>query len=454
MAESISGGGAAAVQVSDPEAARNLRKAIVASTVGTAIEWYDFFLYGSAAALVFPKLFFPKSAPLTGVLISFAIYAGGFAARPVGAAIFGHYGDRIGRKATLIATLLLMGIATGLIGLVPGYASLGIAGAVLITVLRVFQGIGVGGEWGGSILLSMEWGSNKRRGLNASWPQLGVPIGLILGNGALLIISRFTGDNFLVWGWRIAFLLSFVLVAVGLYIRLGILETPAFRKLVIENKVEAQPVREVIERNWREILGSMFVRLSEQAPFYIFTAFVLSYGVTQLKFKSTFMLFAVFAAAVVSLITIPLAGHLSDRFGRRQVYAVGVVGVGLFAFPYFAMLDSKLSVLVVLAVMISLIPHDLQYGPQAALIAESFTGRVRYSGASLGYQLASVIAGGPAPLIATALLVHYKSSAPIAVYLVFCSVVSLIALVRIPDRAKLDHKMEYDAVPSGAATAS
>ncbi|MFN2451267.1 MAG: MFS transporter [Candidatus Dormibacteria bacterium] len=451
MAVSMQGGSSSGVQVSDPEAARNLRKAIVASTVGTAIEWYDFFLYGSAAALVFPKVFFPKSAPLTGVLISFAVYAGGFAARPVGAAIFGHYGDRIGRKATLVTTLLVMGIATGLIGLVPGDKSIGIAGAIILTILRVLQGIGVGGEWGGSILLSMEWGSNKRRGLNASWPQLGVPIGLILGNGTLLVVSRLTGSNFLAYGWRIPFLLSFVLVAVGLYIRLGILETPAFRKLVVENKVEAQPVAEVIARNWREILGSMFVRLSEQAPFYIFTAFVLSYGVEHLKFGKNFMLLAVFAASVVSLITVPLAGHLSDRFGRRQVYGVGVIGIGLFAFPYFAMLDSKSAALVVLAVIISLIPHDLQYGPQAALIAESFTGRVRYSGASLGYQLASVIAGGPAPLIATALLVHYKSSATIAGYLVLCAVVSLIALLRMPDRAALDHKAEYDALPAGVA---
>src|SRR5256714_2395762 len=230
----------------------------------------------SAAALVFPKLFFPKSDPLAGVLISFATYAVGFAARPVGAAIFGHYGDRIGRKATLIVTLLVMGLATAVVGLLPSYSSIGIWGGILLTVLRILQGIGVGGEWGGSVLLSMEWGSNKRRGLVASWPQLGVPIGLILGNGALLAFSRLTRPAFLSTGWRIPFLLSLVLVAIGLYIRLGIAETPIFRRLVAEKKIERQPVVEVFKRSWREIILSALVRVSEQAPFYIFTAFVLA----------------------------------------------------------------------------------------------------------------------------------------------------------------------------------
>jgi metabolite-proton symporter len=421
-----------------------VRRAVIASTVGTSIEWYDFFLYGSAAALVFPKLFFPKSDPLAGVLISFATYAVGFAARPVGAAIFGHYGDRIGRKATLIVTLLLMGLATAAVGLLPGYATIGIWGGILLTVLRVLQGIGVGGEWGGSVLLSMEWGSNRRRGLVASWPQMGVPIGLILGNGALLVFSRLTGPAFLTVGWRVPFLLSLVLVAIGLYIRLGVTETPLFRKLTERRQIEPRPVVEVVRRNWKEIVLSAFVRVSEQAPFYIFTAFVLAYGTKQLNFGNDFMLTGVFLAALVSLVTVPLAGHLSDRYGRRLIYTVGVVAVGLFAFPYFALLDSRVAALVIAGIVISLIPHDLQYGPQAALIAESFTGRLRYSGASIGYQLASVIAGGPAPLIATELLAIYKSSVPIAIYIVICAVVSLIAVRLLPDRSRADHNVEYE----------
>jgi MFS family permease len=440
----------------DTDTPRQLRRAVVASVVGTSIEWYDFFLYGSAAALVFPKLFFPNSAPLTGALLSFATYGVGFAARPVGAWIFGSYGDRIGRKATLIVTLLTMGIATFLVGLLPAYSSIGIWGAILLTVLRVFQGIGVGGEWGGSVLLSMEWGSNRRRGLVASMPQMGVPIGLILGNGALLVFSNLTGSGFLQWGWRIPFLLSFVLVAVGLYIRLGVMETPLFRKLIAEKRVEPSPVTTVVRRNWREILLAMFVRTSEQAPFYIFTAFVLVYGTEQLKLGNNFMLFCVFFAACLSLLTIPLAGMASDRFGRRPVYMVGVILTGAVAFPYFGLLNTGVAALVVIAVIASLIPHDLQYGPQAALIAESFTGRLRYSGASLGYQLASVTAGGPAPLIATKLLSVSHSSAPIALYIVGCSVVSLVALLLMKERSKVDHNVEYDEqlVGRGAGSAT
>jgi metabolite-proton symporter len=439
----------------DQEVRRQLPRAVVASTIGTSIEWYDFFLYGSAAALVFPKVFFPSSDLLAGTLISFATYAVGFAARPVGAILFGHFGDRIGRKATLIATLLTMGLATAIVGIVPGYTTIGIWGGVLLTLLRVLQGIGVGGEWGGSVLLSMEWGSVRRRGLVASWPQLGVPIGLILGNGALLVFSNLSGSGFLTWGWRIPFILSLVLLVIGLYIRLGISETPAFRQLLSENRIESQPVVEVVRRSWREIVLSTFVRVSEQAPFYIFTAFVLTYGVKTLKLSNNFMLVSVFVAACLSLITIPLAGHLSDRFGRRLIYGIGVVLVAVFAFPYFAMLDTRVAGLVVLAVVLSLIPHDLQYGPQASLIAENFTGRLRYSGASIGYQLASVVAGGPAPLIATALLAGLHSSVPIAIYVIGCAVVSMVALVLIPNRSAVDHNVEYEEErPTRAAAPS
>src|SRR6201994_174259 len=260
---------------SEAEHSAQLRKAVIAATVGTTIEWYDFFIYGTAAGLIFPKLFFPQQDPLTGTLAAFATYFIGFVGRPIGAAIFGHYGDRIGRKSTLIATLLLMGVATFLVALVPSYSSIGIWGAVLLTVLRFIQGVGVGGEWGGSVLLAMEWSKGAHhRGFVASWPQFGVPCGLFLANLAFLGFSKLSGDEFLTWGWRVPFFLSLILVAVGLWIRLGIMETPIFSKLVSEQKVEKQPTWEVIKRNPKEILLSAFVRMAEQAPFYIFTTYV------------------------------------------------------------------------------------------------------------------------------------------------------------------------------------
>jgi MFS family permease len=433
-----------------------LRRAVVASTVGTSIEWYDFFLYSTATGLVFAKLFFPKSDPVVATLNVFLIYAVGFIARPIGAAIFGHYGDRIGRKATLIATLLLMGLATFAIGFVPGYASIGIWGAVLLVVLRFIQGVGVGGEWGGSVLLSMEWGHKGRRGLVASWPQFGVPVGLFLANGGLLFFSNLTGKSFLTSGWRIPFYLSIVLVAVGLYVRLRVLETPLFQQLLNQKRIEAQPVGMVIRRNWREILQSAFLRMSEQAPFYVFTAYVFTYGTEVLKQQRNFILYAVLAASILSFASIPFFGYLSDRIGRKRVYMGGVIAMGIWGFVYFGLLDTKIGALMFIGILLSLIPHDAQYGPQAALIAESYTGRLRYSGASLGYQLASVIAGGPAPLIATTLFAGpkflgigaYKTSLAIAVYIAVCAVISLIAVATVTERSKQDISVEYDDVPT------
>ena len=429
----------------DAEHSAQLRKAVIASTIGTAIEWYDFFLYGTAAGLVFGKLYFPNEAPLAGTLLAFGTYFIGFVARPVGAAIFGHYGDRIGRKATLIATLLFMGIATFLVAFVPTYASIGIWGAVILTVLRALQGIGVGGEWGGSVLLAMEWArTHGQRGLVASWPQFGVPCGLLLSTIAVTVFSAWSGDQFLVWGWRIPFALSIILVGVGLWIRLGILETPVFQKLLDQDKIEKAPILEVIKKQPREIILSALLRLSEQAPFYIFTAFVFSYTVGTLHMSRNFILTAVSAAAVVSFVSIPLSGHISDRIGRRKMYLIGVVVTGLFGFLYFGMVDTAIPSAVFIAIVLSLIPHDIQYGPQAALIAESFTPRLRYSGASLGYQLASVIAGGPAPIIAVALFAYYHSGYAIAIYIAGCAVVSAVAAAFMPDYTGKDISEEYD----------
>jgi metabolite-proton symporter len=436
---------AAYATLSSDEHSAHLRKAVIASTIGTTIEWYDFFLYGTAAGLIFGKLFFPNSDPLTATLAAFGTYFIGFVGRPIGAANFGHYGDRIGRKATLIATLLCMGIATFLIAFVPTYESIGIWGAVILTVLRMFQGIGVGGEWGGSVLLAMEWArTHGHRGLVASWPQFGVPCGLFLANLAVLAFSAWSGDQFAVWGWRIPFLLSIVLVAIGLWIRLGILETPVFQQLLDDKRIEPAPILEVIKQQPKQIILSALLRMSEQAPFYIFTAFIFAYAVGTLKMSRDLILWAVMAAACVSFVTIPLSGHISDLIGRRKMYLIGAATTGVFGFVYFGMVDTAVPALVFIAIVLSLIPHDMQYGPQAALIAEAFTPRLRYSGASLGYQLASVIAGGPAPLIATALFAAYGSGHAVAIYIAACAVVSLIAAAFMPDYTGQDISAEYD----------
>ncbi len=423
------------------------RRAVIASTVGTTIEWYDFFLYNTAASLIFPALFFPEQAAFTGILLSFGTQFVGFVARPVGAAIFGHYGDRIGRKATLIATLLLMGIATTLIGVLPTYSSIGYLAPILLTVLRIAQGIGVGGEWGGSVLLSMEWGSRQRRGLMASWPQLGVPLGLILSTGVVRLMTDWTGADFDNWGWRIPFLLSIVLIGIGLYVRLRVLESPEFAAVKETGGVARRPLFDVIRNEWPTIISSAFVRLGEQAPFYLFTSFVLTYGTKQLGLDRNGLLDAILIAATIGLISVPLFGHLSDRFGRRRVYGTGIVATALFAFPYFGLLNTKVSALILVAIVVSLIFHDMQYGPQAALIAEGFGTNLRYSGAGLGYQLASVIAGGPAPLIATRILQKTGSSTGISWYIIGCCAIALGALLLMPRRPQT---ADAEVVPAAA----
>jgi metabolite-proton symporter len=440
--------------LSTPEVSRMKRRAIVAAAIGTSIEWYDFFLYSTAAALVFPKLFFPNADPTTGVLLSFSTYFVGFAARPVGAAIFGHYGDRLGRKVTLIATLLVMGIGTALIGVMPTYAQIGVWGAVLLTLLRALQGIGIGGEWGGSVLLSLEWNSGRRRGLVGSWPQFGVPVGLVLSNAAFLFFNAVTGDQFLVWGWRIPFLLSVILVGVGLYIRLGILETPVFSSLLDNHRLEPAPVVEVLRRNGREVVLSALARLGQNTQFYIFTSFILVYGTTVLKFPRGTLLNATLLMSALSLITVPLFGHLSDRFGRRRTYLFGCAIMIVFPFLYYGLLDTRIALLVFLAIVLSLPIHDVQYGPQAALIAESFTGRLRYSGASLGYQLASIIAGGPAPIVATFLVARFHSSLAVSIYLAACAVVSVLATLGLRDNSARDITREYDDVETRVSPAA
>src|SRR6266478_1204900 len=438
---------AASETLSPSDHSAQLRKAVIASTIGTTIEWYDFFIYGTAAGLIFGKLYFPNEDPLTATLAAFGTYFIGFVGRPIGAAIFGHYGDRIGRKATLIATLLCMGIATFLIALVPTYETIGIWGAVILTLLRLLQGIGVGGEWGGSVLLAMEWArTNKNRGFLSAWPQFGAPCGFFLANSAVLFFSWLSGDQFAVWGWRIPFLISIVMVGVGLWIRLGIMETPVFQKVLDEERVERVPVWEVQKRQPKQVVLTALLRLPEQAPGYIFGAFVFTYGTTVLSQSRNFLLIGVLVQAVLGFLWVTVAGHLSDRIGRKNMYIIGCLLVAVFGFVYFAMLDSQVTALIFVAIALSGLPIMTMYGPEAALIAESFSPRLRYSGCSLGYQLASIIAGGPSPFIATALLATYHSSLPIALYILGCAVVGIIATALLTDYTNKDISAEYERV--------
>jgi MFS family permease len=416
---------------------QQVRLAAIASVIGTSIEWYDYFLYGTAAAIVFPAVFFPSSSTYSGTLESFATYAVGFAARPVGAAIFGHWGDRLGRKATLIITLLMMGIGSALVGVLPGASTIGVAAPVLLVVLRVIQGVAVGGEWSGSVLLSMEWGKQRKRGLMASWPQAGVPIGLLLGTGMMTAIALSDEAAFKAWAWRIPFLFSLVLAAIGLWIRLKVMETPLFNRVVSTQAMAKVPVGEVIRKHPKEIVLSAFLRMSEQAPFYVYTTFILGYLKEHLGQAEAFALGAISIGAAIELFGTPYFGGLSDRVGRRRMYAAGAVLMGVVAFPLFLLINTKSPGLIILGIALIAVAHCMQYGPQAAYIAESFPTRLAYAGSGLGYQSASLIAGGPAPLLATWMLASFGWTA-ISVYIIACVVLTLIAVAFLPDRSRAD----------------
>ena len=448
--------GISAKNLSDAEHSVQLRRAVVASTVGSVIESYDFLLYVLIAPLVFAKLYFPSSDPLVGTLQAFGIYAVGFISRPLGAAFFGHYGDRIGRKVTLIATLLITGLATFAVGFVPGYASIGIWGAIILTGIRFIQGIGVGGEWGGATLVAMEWAkTNAHRGFITAWPQWGAPAGLFVANIAVLVFSAISGDQFLDWGWRVPFWISIVMVGIGLWIRLGILETPVFQRILDQQAVARAPVIEVLRRHPKEIILTALARMGQQAPFYIFVAFIFTYGTTVLHSSRDLLLTAVLVATAVSTVTMPLSGFISDRIGRKRLYLIGAVVMGIWAFVYFAMLNTMVPGWIFLAIVVSLIPHDMMYGPQAALIAECFSPRLRYTGASLGFHLASLIAGGPAPLIATALLASTGSGYSVAIYILVCAIVSICATMFLPDYTNQEISQEeaYGTAPARSSAA-
>jgi MFS family permease len=422
---------------------RQLVRAVVASTIGTSIEWYDFLLYGNATAFYLAPLFFPGRNAFLSSLFAFATFLVGFVVRPVGAAIFGHLGDRIGRKATLIATLTLMGVATFLIGLVPTYAQIGVAGGVILTILRIVQGLGLGGEWGGSMLLTVEWGNRWRRGLLGSFPQLGVPIGLLLGYGALQLFTLSLGQHSY-WGWRVPFLLSIVLVAIGIYIRLGILETPVFAKLLEERKIERLPVAQVLRRDLRDVVLCFLIRAGETAPAIIFQTYLLTYATKVLLFKQAQVYNFVLLASAISIVGILFFGHLSDLLGRRRLYMIGAVVMFCFSLPYWAMLNSKVLALVGLAVVLSFLVQDVQYAPQGTFMAETFTGRRRYSGASLGYHIGAAAFAGTAPLVATALYATFNTSLAIAFYMMATALLSLLAAALLRERSRQDLSMEYD----------
>ncbi|WP_435113208.1 MFS transporter [Nocardiopsis synnemataformans] len=418
-------------------------RVVTASLIGTTIEWYDFFLYGSAAALVFNHVFFPESDPLVGTMLAFTTYAVGFVARPLGGLVFGHFGDRIGRKQLLVISLLLMGGSTFAIGLLPTYAAVGLAAPLLLTLLRVVQGFALGGEWGGAVLLVAEHGKPQHRGFWASWPQAGAPGGNLLATAVLAVLALVMSDAaFLSWGWRIPFLLSGVLVLIGLWVRLAVSESQVFRdaheRAAASARPERAPILGVLRDHWREALVAMGVRMAENVSYYVVTAFILVYATQEAQMPNGQVLNAVLVASAVHLVTIPAWGALSDRIGRRPVTALGAAGAGLWVFAFFPLVDVGTFWSVTLAVTVGLVLHGAMYGPQAAFFSELFSTRVRYSGASVGYQLASIVAGGLAPLIATALLASFGSSVPISLYVAAMAVITLVAVAVSRETRGLD----------------
>jgi MFS transporter, MHS family, shikimate and dehydroshikimate transport protein len=426
-----------------------MRQVILASFIGTTIEWYDFFLYGTAAALVFNRLFFPTLDPLAGTLSAYGTFAVGFVARPLGGAIFGHYGDRIGRKTVLVWSLLVMGIATALIGLIPSYGRIGIGAPILLVTLRLIQGFGVGGEWGGAVLLAVEHSGGERRGLHGSWPQMGVPAGLLLSTGVFAALSAGLSESaFLDWGWRVPFLASLIMISVGLFIRLRILETPAFEKLKAARQESSVPLLDVLRDHPREVLIGMGMRFAQNVLFYIYTVFVLSYGEKSLGYPRSVMLRGVMLASLIGFVSTPLWSHLSDRIGRRPVYLSGALISLLVVFPFFRLIERGPGFVAVAICLAMNVGHDMMYGPMAACLSELFGTRVRYSGASLVYQLTSVFSGGLAPFVATLLMARYGSNA-VAAYMAACCALTAVATWFAPET----HRSTIDETVGGTARA-
>jgi metabolite-proton symporter len=416
------------VSTNDPQEV-SVGRVVLASFIGTTIEWYDFFIYGTAAALVFNRLFFPGFDDLTGTMFAYATFAIGFFARPIGGIVFGHFGDRLGRKTMLVTTLTIMGVATFLIGVLPTYETAGILAPILLVALRCVQGLGVGGEWGGAVLMAVEHGHRSRRGLHGSWVQAGVPVGLLMATAVFAIFSSLPEEQFVAWGWRVPFLLGIVLLGVGMFIRLRIMESPVFANAKAKQQTPYLPVLEVLRKHPGNVLLAMGARFAENASFYIFSIWVISYATETLHLPKNTVLTGIWLGAAVQFFAIPSFGLLSDHWGRRPVYLGGAIFMMLFAFPFFWLVNTQVSLLVWLAIILGLVGHSAMYGPQAAFFSELFGTNVRYTGASLGYQVASPLAGGLAPLIATQLLViGDEDPSLVAVYLIVTGIITVVAV--------------------------
>lgn len=413
-----------------------LNRVLIASLVGSSIEWFDYFLYGTVAALVFNQMFFVNEDPTIGLMLAYASFALAFFIRPFGGIIFSHIGDKIGRKKTLVITLSLMGIATFGMGLLPTYQAIGIWAPILLITLRLIQGLGIGGEWGGALLLAVEYAPPEKRGLFGSVPQMGVTIGMVLGTFALSIMTLLPEDSFMTWGWRVPFLLSALLVLFGLWIRKGIDETPSFKKVQESGEIPRIPIIETFKTHWREVLIAVGAKVVETAPFYIFGTFIVSYATTNLNFSNTVVLNVVMVSTIITTILIPIMGSLSDRIGRKPLYIYGAIGMILYAFPYFWLIHQGSILLLTIATIIGL---GIIWAPITAVLgtmfSEIFSAEVRYTGISLGYQIGAAVAGGTAPLVATALLAKFNDSyVPVALYIIFTAVISLLAIWAVKDR--------------------
>ena len=421
---------------------KELRKVLIASVVGSSVEWFDYFLYGTVAALVFNQLFFVTDDPAFGTLYAFATFALAFFIRPLGGFIFSHIGDRIGRKKTLVLTLSLMGLATFLMGVLPTYGQIGLWAPVLLIILRLIQGLGLGGEWGGALLLAVEYAPKEKRGLFGSVPQMGVTIGMLMGTIALSIMTLLPQEAFMTWGWRVPFLLSALLVIFGLWIRKGIEETPTFQKTQEKGEIPKLPIADTFKYHWREVLIATGAKVVETAPFYIFGTFIVSYGTQHLNFNQTSILMAVTVATIITTILMPIMGSWSDKIGRKKLYVGGTILMILYAFPYFWLIQAGSVALLFLATIVGL---GIIWAPITAVLgtmfSEIFSANVRYTGISLGYQIGAAVAGGTAPLVATALLIRFNDSyIPVALYIIFTALISLVAIWTVKDR----HNEELD----------
>lgn len=437
----------------DPQVSKSeLRTVVLSSLVGTTVEWYDFFLYGTAAGIVFPKLFFPSADPTVGTLLAFATFAAGFVARPVGGLIFGHIGDRVGRKKTLVATMMIMGVATFLIGVIPTHAAIGIAAPIALVVLRVAQGIAVGGEWGGAVLMAVEYAPRGKRGLYGSLPQIGLAIGLMLGTGIFALLGFVLPDSsFLAWGWRIAFALSAVLVGVGLYIRLKVMETPAFRKLEEAEAKATIPALQLIgdRLSRRHLILGMGARWAEGVAFNTWAVFAISYGADTLHLSRQPVLLSVMAAAAAMVLFIPIFGRIADQVDRRHLYSVGVVLLAAVAYPAFILMGTGNTLVIGITIVLVLgVIYPIVYAPEASLFAELFPTRVRYSGISVVYQLSGVFASGLTPLVLAYLLRSAGGGVSMIMgYIVIVSVISAVCTLAIRKR-----DMFTEAVDSSPVT--